>query len=55
MFALRALWLIIRHGFNNLKQWVAEGQYEYPEAIQFGGKELEKGPVMIIDWLEEAY
>ena len=53
-FALRALWLIIRHGFNNLKQWVAEGQYEFPEAIQFGGKELEKGPVLIIDWLKKT-
>ena len=52
-FKLRALKLILRHGFNNLKQWVAEGQYEYPKAIQFGGKGLEPGPTLLLDYLDK--
>tara|TARA_B100001778_G_scaffold41461_1_gene29802 strand:+ start:109 stop:705 length:597 start_codon:yes stop_codon:yes gene_type:complete len=43
----------MKHGFNNLKQWAAEGQYEYPKAIQFGGKELQVGPKLLLDWLDE--
>lgn len=50
-FNIRALMLILRHGFNNLKQAVAEGQYQYPTAIQYGGSKLEKGPTMLIEWL----
>ena len=50
-FKIRALMLILRHGFNNLKQAVAEGQYQYPTAIQYGGSKLEKGPTMLIEWL----
>ena len=50
-FNIRALLLILKHGFSNLKQAVAEGQYEYPTAIQYGGSKLEQGPSMLIDWL----
>ena len=50
-FNIRALMLILRHGFNNLKQAVAEGQYQYPTAIQYGGSKLESGPTMLIEWL----
>mgnify|MGYP001174364974 FL=1 len=52
-FLFKALGLIMRHGFNNLKQWVAEGQYEYPKAIQFGGKSLQHGPKLLLEWLDE--
>ncbi len=51
-FVFKAIRLILRHGFNNIKQWVAEGQYEYPEAIQFGGKELQPGPKLLLEWLD---
>ncbi len=51
-FKLKALKLILKHGFNNLKQWVAEGQYERPQAIQFGGKELQPGPDLLLNWLD---
>ncbi len=50
-FNIRALMLILRHGFDNLKQAVAEGQYQYPTAIQYGGSKLEKGPTMLTEWL----
>ena len=53
-FKLKALGLIMKHGFNNLKQWVAEGQYEDPKAIQFGGFELQPGPKILLDWLDES-
>jgi succinylglutamate desuccinylase len=53
-FKLKALRLIMKHGFNNLKQWVAEGQYEYPKAIQFGGNELQDGPKILLEWLDET-
>lgn len=52
-FMFRALKLVLRHGFNNVKQWVAEGQYEYPKAIQFGGKSLQPGPKLLLEWLDE--
>lgn len=52
MFMFKAMRLILKHGFNNVKQWVAEGQYEYPKAIQFGGKEIQPGPKLLLDWLD---
>ena len=53
LFLLRAIKMILTHGFNNVKQWVAEGQYEYPKAIQFGGKNLQPGPKLLLDWFDE--
>ena len=52
MFMLKAIKLILKHGFNNVKQWVAEGQYEYPKAIQYGGIELQPGPKLLLNWLD---
>jgi hypothetical protein len=52
-FNIRALMLILRHGFNNIKQAVAEGQYQDPTAIQYGGSKLERGPTMLIEWLSD--
>ena len=52
-FGLRAFRLIMKHGFNNLKQWAAEGQYEHPKAIQYGGNKLEPGPDLLLNWLDE--
>lgn len=40
----RAGWLVLRYGIPALKQCIAEGQYEYPKGLFFGGKALEQGP-----------
>ncbi|WP_197440912.1 M14 family metallopeptidase [Thalassoglobus neptunius] len=38
-FTLQASWKIARHGLNSLQQAVAEGQYDYPSGLFFGGRE----------------
>ncbi|MEL6106152.1 MAG: M14 family metallopeptidase [Planctomycetota bacterium] len=38
-FTAKCLWLIWRHGLDTLKQAVAQGQYEYPSGLFFGGHE----------------
>ncbi|MEC9073399.1 MAG: M14 family metallopeptidase, partial [Myxococcota bacterium] len=40
-FLLRAGWLILRHGMPALRQAVAEGQYDYPRGLFWGGDSLE--------------
>jgi hypothetical protein len=50
-FTLRAAGAALRHGFIPLKQAVAQGQYEYPRGLFFGGRELQPGPRMYLDWL----
>jgi hypothetical protein len=47
-----ALWNILRHGFRPLKQAVAQGQYEYPQGLFFGGKQLEQSPKLLMDWFK---
>jgi hypothetical protein len=34
----------------NIRQAVAEGQYEYPAGLFFGGKVLQHGPALLQDW-----
>ena len=53
-FKVKTLGLILRYGFNNLKQCVAEGQYEYPKAIQYGGNKLQPGPDLLLNWLDKT-
>ena len=53
-FKLKALNLMRKYGFSNLKQWVAEGQYEYPKAIQYGGDSLQPGPHKLLNWLDRT-
>jgi hypothetical protein len=50
-FYLQAVWQALRHGFRPLKQAVAEGQYEYPRGLFFGGRELQPGPRRYLEWL----
>jgi hypothetical protein len=52
-FFWRALWYVLRNGFSATKQAFAEGQYSRPECLQYGGSALEKGPELIIEWLEK--
>jgi hypothetical protein len=50
-FAVRAAATAVRYGFHRVKQAVAEGQYEYPRGLFFGGKALEAGPRLYTAWL----
>ncbi len=54
-FTLRALWHIARHGFAQMKQAVASGQYEYPQGLFFGGHQLEQGPKLLLAWLKQEF
>ncbi len=51
-FHLRALWRALRHGFHSLKQAVAQGQYEFPRGLFYGGRELQQGPRRYLEWLK---
>lgn len=51
LFYPRALHCILKYGMPALRQAVAEGQYEFPEGLFFGGKEFEKGPLLYLAWL----
>jgi hypothetical protein len=50
-FALRAAAAVLRYGFHRVKQAVAEGQYEFPRGLFFGGAELQPGPKLYLEWL----
>ena len=39
------------HGRIKTKQAYAEGQYNFPKGLHFGGHKLEKGPECFIEWL----
>jgi hypothetical protein len=43
--------LALRHGPRALKQAIAEGQYEFPRGLFFGGGVLEEGPRRYVDFL----
>jgi len=53
LFYIRAASLIFRHGMSALKQAVVGGQYEYPEGLFFGGKALEQGPHLFLEYVGE--
>jgi hypothetical protein len=52
-FLLRAQLLAVRHGFRALRQAVAEGQYEFPRGLFYGGRELQEGPRRLLAWISE--
>ncbi len=52
-FYLRLAWKLFRYGVRRLRQAGAEGQYEYPQGLFFGGKRLEKGPHLYLEWIRE--
>lgn len=41
----------LRHGMRALTQAIAEGQFEFPRGLFFGGRALEQGPALYLDWL----
>jgi Protein of unknown function (DUF2817) len=46
-YLLKALWNIGRFGYSQLKQIVAEGQYDYPRGIFFGGHNVARSTAII--------
>lgn len=50
-FRLPLALLALRHGPRAVRQAIAEGQYEFPRGLFFGGKSLEPGPRRYLDWL----
>ena len=52
-FRVRAPAFAMRHGFHRVKQAIAEGQYEFPRGLFFGGRQLQEGPRLYCDWLRE--
>jgi hypothetical protein len=46
-YLLKALWYICRFGYSQLKQIVAEGQYDFPKGIFFGGHNVARSTAII--------
>jgi hypothetical protein len=51
-FRVRAAATAMRYGFHRVKQAIAEGQYEYPKGLFYGGSELQAGPRALGEWLK---
>ena len=52
-FGLRAAITALRYGYHRVKDAIAQGQYEYPRGLFFGGKALQPGPRLYLDWLRQ--
>ena len=52
-FLRKAAWIVFKNGWNNTKQAIAEGQFERPKCMQFGGEQMETSLVLLLDWLEK--
>jgi hypothetical protein len=50
LFLPRAGAALLRHGFQNLKQAIAEGQYEFPRGLFFGGRQVEESAAAVLAW-----
>jgi hypothetical protein len=50
-FRLRLAAAALRHGMPALTQAIAEGQYDFPRGLFFGGSRLEQGPALYLEWL----
>jgi hypothetical protein len=53
-YFLRAAFLIMRFGMPVLRQSVVGGQYEFPNGLFFGGKQMEEGPRLYETFLERV-
>ena len=51
LFYPRAAYSILKHGMPALRQAVAEGQYEYPKGLFYGGYEFEESTSLYLGWL----
>ena len=52
-FSIKMLLHGLLNGKTKTKQAYAEGQYEFPKGLHFGGHKLEKGPQCFINWLKD--
>ncbi len=52
-FHLRAAATAMRHGFHRVKQAIAEGQYDFPRGLFFGGDCMQEGPRLYTNWLRQ--
>lgn len=50
-FWIQAGFAMLRHGAGEVTKGVAEGQYERPKGLFYGGTELEEGPRRLFAWL----
>ena len=46
-------YLVLKYGFTNIKQWIAQGQYTRPSSLQYGGDKMQTGPKLIMEWLKK--
>lgn len=46
---------IFGEGWSNIKQALACGQYDFPEGMFYGGRELEESPRVLLDWFERNF
>ena len=54
-FLLKAASLIVRYGMPAMKQAVAEGQYDYPKGLFFGGHEQQQESSLVLQCLQEHF
>ena len=58
LFALQAAGVVLRYGMKNVKQAIAEGQYEYPNGLFFGGHKPGKTTTIVTknmpDWVADS-
>ena len=54
MFTLRAAGVILKMGFNVAKQTIAEGQFERPKSMSYGGHQMYEGPKLWLEYLTEV-
>lgn len=52
-FRLRLALLMLRRGIKRVQQAGAEGQYEHPDGLFYGGKGLEEGPRLLLAHLKK--
>jgi Protein of unknown function (DUF2817) len=53
LFLVQAAVLVARYGMTALTQATAGGQYEYPQGLFFGGKNLQEGPQKYFAFLKQ--
>jgi len=54
-FLLKAALLLARHGMRAMKQAVAEGQYDFPRGLFFGGHERQQEAQHVLTCLQEHF
>ena len=54
-FYIHLFYLILRHGYNNLKQALVGGQYEYPQGLWYGGKRQSEESKILSEWIKERF